>query len=155
MRAAAAVALSGRQVALAAPTTVLARQHVETFKRRFSGSGIGVAHLSRLVTPAEARAVKAGLESGEVRIVIGTQALGGKDFVFDNLGLMIIDEEQKFGAALKDQLRGLAVDGHMLTMTATPIPRTLQGGHGRHPGRQRHRQPARPPTADPHLPGAV
>jgi transcription-repair coupling factor (superfamily II helicase) len=126
LRAAAAVALSGRQVALAAPTTVLARQHVETFKRRFSGSGIGVAHLSRLVTPAEARAVKQGLESGEVRIVIGTQALGGKDLVFDNLGLMIIDEEQKFGAALKDQLRGLAADGHLLTLTATPIPRTLQ-----------------------------
>ena len=126
LRAAAAVALSGRQVALAAPTTVLARQHVETFKRRFSGTGIGVAHLSRLVTPAEARAVKQGLESGEVRIVIGTQALGGKDLSFDNLGLMIIDEEQKFGAALKDQLRGLAADGHLLTLTATPIPRTLQ-----------------------------
>ena len=126
LRAAAAVALSGRQVALAAPTTVLARQHVETFKRRFSGTGIGVAHLSRLVTPAEARAVKQGLESGEVRIVIGTQALGGKDLTFDNLGLMIIDEEQKFGAALKDQLRGLAADGHLLTLTATPIPRTLQ-----------------------------
>jgi len=126
LRAAAAVALSGRQVALAAPTTVLARQHVETFKRRFSGTGIGVAHLSRLVTPAEARAVKQGLESGEVRIVIGTQALGGKDLTFDNLGLMIIDEEQKFGAVLKTQLRDLAVDGHLLTLTATPIPRTLQ-----------------------------
>jgi transcription-repair coupling factor (superfamily II helicase) len=126
LRAAAAVALSGRQVALAAPTTVLARQHVETFKRRFSGTGIGVAHLSRLVTPAEARAVKQGLESGEVRIVIGTQALGGKDVSFDNLGLVIIDEEQKFGAALKDHLRGLAADGHLLTLTATPIPRTLQ-----------------------------
>lgn len=126
LRAAAAVALSGRQVALAAPTTVLARQHVETFRRRFAGTGIGVAHLSRLVTPAEARAVKQGLESGEVRIVIGTQALGGKDLVFDNLGLMIIDEEQKFGAVLKEQLRDLAVDGHLLTLTATPIPRTLQ-----------------------------
>ena len=126
LRAAAAVALSGRQVALAAPTTVLARQHVETFKRRFSGTGVGVAHLSRLVSAAEARAVKQGLESGEIRIVIGTQALGGKDVAFDNLGLMIIDEEQKFGAALKAQLRDLAVDGHLLTLTATPIPRTLQ-----------------------------
>ena len=126
LRAAAAVALSGRQVALAAPTTVLARQHVETFKRRFSGTGIGVAHLSRLVTAAEARTAKQGLESGEVRIVIGTQALGGKDLTFDNLGLMIIDEEQKFGAALKNHLRELAVDGHLLTLTATPIPRTLQ-----------------------------
>ncbi len=126
LRAAAAVALSGRQVALAAPTTVLARQHVETFKRRFAGTGIGVAHLSRLVSPTEARAVKQGLESGEVRIVIGTQALGGKGLSFDNLGLMIIDEEQKFGAALKEQLRDLAREGHLLTLTATPIPRTLQ-----------------------------
>jgi transcription-repair coupling factor (superfamily II helicase) len=126
LRAAAAVALSGRQVALAAPTTVLARQHVETFKRRFAGTGLGVAHLSRLVTPTEARTVKQGLESGDIRIVIGTQALGGKDLSFDNLGLMIIDEEQKFGAALKDQLRALADDGHLLTLTATPIPRTLQ-----------------------------
>ncbi|MBO9547174.1 DEAD/DEAH box helicase [Caulobacter sp.] len=126
LRAAAAVALSGRQVAVAAPTTVLARQHVETFKRRFAGTGVGVAHLSRLVTPGEAKAVKQGLESGEVRIVIGTQALGGKDVAFDNLGLMIIDEEQKFGAALKGQLRALPDDGHLLTLTATPIPRTLQ-----------------------------
>ena len=126
LRAAAAVALSGRQVALAAPTTVLARQHVETFKRRFAGTGVGVAHLSRLVTPAEAKAVKAGLESGEIGVVIGTQALAGKDVTFDKLGLMIIDEEQKFGAALKSRLRAMADDGHLLTLTATPIPRTLQ-----------------------------
>ncbi len=126
LRASAAVALSGRQVAIAAPTTVLARQHFETFRRRFAGTGIGVAHLSRLVTPAEARAVKQGLDSGEIGVVIGTQALAGTDVAFDNLGLMIIDEEQKFGAALKAQLRDLAQDGHLLTLTATPIPRTLQ-----------------------------
>jgi transcription-repair coupling factor (superfamily II helicase) len=126
LRAAAAVALGGRQVAIAAPTTVLARQHFETFRRRFAGTGIGVAHLSRLVSPAEARAVKQGLESGEIGVVIGTQALAGKDLAFDNLGLMIIDEEQKFGAALKAQLRDLAEGGHLLTLTATPIPRTLQ-----------------------------
>lgn len=126
LRAAAAVALSGRQVALAAPTTVLARQHVETFKRRFAGTGIGVAHLSRLVTPAEARNVRLGLQSGDVKIVIGTQVLAGRDIAFDDLGLLIIDEEQKFGAALKAQLRGLSQDGHVLTLTATPIPRTLQ-----------------------------
>ncbi|AYV48588.1 DEAD/DEAH box helicase [Caulobacter flavus] len=126
LRAAAAVALSGRQVALAAPTTVLARQHVETFRRRFQGTGIGVAHLSRLVTPAEARAVRQGLDSGEIKIVVGTQALAGKDMAFDDLALLIIDEEQKFGAALKAQLRGLCADGHVLTLTATPIPRTLQ-----------------------------
>ncbi|PZR33663.1 DEAD/DEAH box helicase [Caulobacter segnis] len=126
LRAAAAVALTGRQVALAAPTTVLARQHVETFRRRFEGAGIGVAHLSRLVTPAEARAVRQGLESGEIKIVIGTQALGSKDMAFDDLALLIIDEEQKFGAALKAKLRGLCADAHVLTLTATPIPRTLQ-----------------------------
>ena len=126
LRAAAAVALGGRQVAIAAPTTVLARQHFETFRRRFAGTGIGVAHLSRLVTPAQARAVKQGLESGEVGVVIGTQALASKDLAFDNLGLMIIDEEQKFGAALKAHLRDLAQGGHLLTLTATPIPRTLQ-----------------------------
>jgi len=126
LRAAAAVALSGRQVALAAPTTVLARQHVETFKRRFCGTGIGVAHLSRLVSPAQAQAVKQGLEAGQIGVVIGTQALAGKDIGFSDLGLMIIDEEQKFGAALKAKLRAMAVDGHLLTLTATPIPRTLQ-----------------------------
>jgi transcription-repair coupling factor (superfamily II helicase) len=126
LRAAAAVALSGRQVALAAPTTVLARQHAETFKRRFAGTGIGVAHLSRLASPAEAKAVKQGLEAGEIGVVIGTHALAGKDIGFDDLGLMIIDEEQKFGAALKQRLRAMAKDGHLLTLTATPIPRTLQ-----------------------------
>ncbi len=126
LRAAAAVALSGRQVALAAPTTVLARQHVETFKRRFAGTGIGVAHLTRLVSPAEAKAVKQGLEAGQIGVVIGTQSLAGKDIGFSDLGLMIIDEEQKFGAALKERLRGMARDGHLLTLTATPIPRTLQ-----------------------------
>lgn len=126
LRAAAAVALSGRQVALAAPTTVLARQHVETFKRRFAGTGIAVAHLSRLVSAHEAKAVKAGLASGEIGVVIGTQALAATDVAFKDLGLVIIDEEQKFGARLKEQLRDLATDNHMLTLTATPIPRTLQ-----------------------------
>lgn len=126
LRAAAAVALSGRQVAVAAPTTVLARQHLETFKRRFAGTDVRIASLSRLATPAEARAVKQGLRAGEIDIVIGTQALGGKDVAFADLGLMIIDEEQKFGAALKEGLRALADDGHMLALTATPIPRTLQ-----------------------------
>ncbi|MDG2520479.1 helicase-related protein [Caulobacter segnis] len=126
LRAAAAVALSGRQVAIAAPTTVLARQHMETFKRRFAGTGIVVAHLSRLTGSAEARMVRQGLASGEIGVVIGTQALAGKDVGFDNLGLMIIDEEQKFGAQMKARLRDMASDGHILTLTATPIPRTLQ-----------------------------
>lgn len=127
LRAAAAVALSGRQVALAAPTTILARQHVETFRRRFAGTGLEVAHLSRLVTTAEAAEVRAALASGHVQIVIGTHALASAEVSFADLGLMIIDEEQKFGAALKDELRARAREGHRLALTATPIPRTLQG----------------------------
>ncbi|WP_369062344.1 DEAD/DEAH box helicase [Caulobacter sp. 73W] len=126
LRAAAAVALSGRQVMLAAPTTVLARQHFEVFKRRFADFGVGVAQLSRLVSPGQAKAVREGLASGEISVVIGTHALGGADVRFDALGLVIIDEEQKFGAALKEQLRALAGGGHILTLTATPIPRTMQ-----------------------------
>jgi transcription-repair coupling factor (superfamily II helicase) len=126
LRAAAAAALSGRQVAVIAPTTVLARQHVRSFQRRFAGFGIEVAHLSRLVTAAEARHVKKGLADGSVRIVIGTHALAAKGVTFKDLGLVIIDEEQRFGAAHKAKLRAMASGGHVLTLTATPIPRTLQ-----------------------------
>ena len=124
LRAAAAVALSGRQVALAAPTTVLARQHAASFERRFAGTGLRVAQLSRLVDTAEAKAVKAGLASGDVGVVIGTHALAAESLVFKDLALMILDEEQKFGAKLKASLRAKAP--HLLAMTATPIPRTLQ-----------------------------
>ena len=124
LRAAAAVALSGRQVALAAPTTVLARQHAAGFERRFAGTGVRVAQLSRLVDGAEAKVVKAGLASGEIGVVIGTHALAGDGVVFKDLALMILDEEQKFGAKLKASLRAKAE--HQLAMTATPIPRTLQ-----------------------------
>jgi len=124
LRAAAAVALTGRQVAVAAPTTVLARQHYETFLRRFGPSGIGVAHLSRLVDTAEAKTVKSGLADGSIRIVVGTQALAGSGITFEDLGLIVIDEEQRFGSKMKDELRAQA--SHALTLTATPIPRTLQ-----------------------------
>jgi transcription-repair coupling factor (superfamily II helicase) len=126
LRAAAAVALGGRQVAIAAPTTVLARQHFETFQRRFAGTGVKVAQLSRLVGAGEADAVRDGLASGEIGVVVGTHALAGKAVDFADLGLMMIDEEQKFGGALKDRLRAMATGGHLLTLTATPIPRTLQ-----------------------------
>jgi transcription-repair coupling factor (superfamily II helicase) len=126
LRAAAAAALAGKQVAVVAPTTVLVRQHVKTFERRFAGLGIKVAHLSRLVTPAEAREVKKGLADGSVRVVIGTHALVGKDVGFAELGLVVIDEEQRFGAAHKAKLQGLSEGVHVLTLTATPIPRTLQ-----------------------------
>lgn len=126
LRAAAAAALDGKQVAVVAPTTVLVRQHVQTFEQRFAGFDIGIGHLSRLVGPTESKAVKAGLADGSSRIVIGTHALVGKGVNFADLGLVIIDEEQRFGAAHKAKLKALAKDVHVLTLTATPIPRTLQ-----------------------------
>lgn len=126
LRAAAAVALSGRQVALAAPTTILARQHLETFRRRFANAGVRVGHLSRLVSSGEAADVRAAVASGEIGVLIGTHAVASADVTFADLGLMIIDEEQKFGAALKEELRSKVRDGHRLALTATPIPRTLQ-----------------------------
>jgi transcription-repair coupling factor (superfamily II helicase) len=126
LRAAAAAALAGKQVAVVAPTTVLARQHLRTFQRRFAGLGIEVVHLSRLVKPAEARVVKKGLADGSIRVVVATHALTGKGVAFKDLGLLIIDEEQRFGAAQKEKLRSMAAGGHVLTLTATPIPRTLQ-----------------------------
>ncbi|HEX8402962.1 MAG TPA: DEAD/DEAH box helicase [Allosphingosinicella sp.] len=127
LRAAAAAALSGKQVALIAPTTVLVRQHLESFRKRFERFGMKVAGLSRLSTPAQARETKAGLADGSVRIVIGTKAITGKGVRFRDLGLVIIDEEQRFGTADKRKLRELGSDAHVLTLTATPIPRTLQG----------------------------
>ena len=125
LRAAAMAAFAGKQVALAAPTTVLVRQHLETFKDRFAEAGIGVAGLSRLSTPAERRKVIAGLKDGSVQVVIGTAAVAGKEVAYKDLGLVIVDEEQRFGAAEKAKLRGLGAK-HVLTLSATPIPRTLQ-----------------------------
>ncbi|MFY9290173.1 MAG: DEAD/DEAH box helicase [Methylorubrum rhodinum] len=126
LRAAAAAVFAGRQVAVMAPTTVLARQHAETFRKRFARFGIAVAQLSRLVAPAEARRVKQGLEDGSVRLVVGTQALAGRGVRFHDLGLVIVDEEQRFGTKTKAALRKAAGDAHLLTLSATPIPRTLQ-----------------------------
>ena len=126
LRAAAVAALAGHQVALVAPTTVLVRQHVATFARRFAALGIEIAHLSRLTPPAEAKAIKAGLADGSIRIVVGTHAVASSDVTFKDLGLLMIDEEQRFGAAEKTRLRALGTGVHVLTLTATPIPRTLQ-----------------------------
>jgi len=125
LRAAALAALAGYQVAIAAPTTVLVRQHLETFIRRFDGSGIGVAGLSRLSSAAERKQVKAGLADGSIGIVIGTGAIMAKDVRYARLGLVVIDEEQRFGAADKARLRGGGTV-HLLALSATPIPRTLQ-----------------------------
>ncbi len=126
LRAAAAVALSGKQVAIVAPTTVLARQHLQSFERRFAGTDIAIGHLSRLNTPAEAKAVKAGLRDGSIRIVVATHAIAADDVEVPKLGLVVIDEEQRFGAKLKQQLEDMAKGVHLLSMSATPIPRTLQ-----------------------------
>ncbi|MFD1789799.1 helicase-related protein [Sphingomonas floccifaciens] len=125
LRAAAMVALAGRQVVVAAPTTVLVRQHLDTFRKRFEGTGIEVASLSRLSSTAEAKRVKAGLADGSIRIVVGTAAVAGKGVTFADLALVAIDEEQRFGAAQKAKLSGLGA-GHSLLLSATPIPRTLQ-----------------------------
>ncbi|WP_207443827.1 DEAD/DEAH box helicase [Roseomonas haemaphysalidis] len=131
LRAAAVAALAGRQVAVLAPTTVLVRQHLNTFRRRFAGMKldgrpIRIEQLSRLCSAAEARAVKAAVADGTVHIVVGTQALAGKDVRFAGLGLVVVDEEQRFGARQKAALRRMGEDVHHLAMTATPIPRTLQ-----------------------------
>jgi len=128
LRAAAAVALSGKQLAIAVPTTVLARQHVVTFRKRFGPLGIEVGSLSRATSAAETRETKEGLRRGRMKIVIGTQALAAKDVKFADLGLVIIDEEQHFGAAEKAKLSSLAKSVHTLWMSATPIPRTLAAG---------------------------
>jgi transcription-repair coupling factor (superfamily II helicase) len=126
LRAAAAAVFAGKQVAIVAPTTVLVRQHLETFRRRFAGFEIEIAHLSRLVSDADARAVKDGLADGRIKLVIGTHALVAKDVRFADLGLLVIDEEQKFGAKQKATLHAKAKGAHVLTLSATPIPRTLQ-----------------------------
>ena len=125
LRAAALAALAGYQVVIAAPTTVLARQHLESFRKRFEHSGLVVAGLSRLSSAAEKKAVKAGLADGSVHVVVGTSEVMAKGVTFAKLGLVVIDEEQRFGAAAKARLRGSG-EVHLLTLTATPIPRTLQ-----------------------------
>jgi len=126
LRAAYVAAASGMQVALIAPTTLLARQHVKEFRERFHGTGLRVRQLSRFVSAREAAETRAALADGSVSIVVGTHALLGKGIRFCNLGLLIIDEEQHFGVVHKERLKELRSDVHVLTMTATPIPRTLQ-----------------------------
>ena len=125
LRAAAQAALAGKQVALVAPTTLLARQHFETFRRRFAPLGIEVAMLSRLSAGAETKATKAALRDGSLRVVVGTSALASTSVTFGDLALVIIDEEQRFGGAQKDKLARMGA-GHVLRLSATPIPRTLQ-----------------------------
>lgn len=126
MRAAYVAAMSGVQVAVVVPTTLLARQHYAGFTKRFEGLGLKIGQLSRMVNAKDAKATKEGLADGTVNIVIGTHALFSKDIKFNNLGLVIVDEEQRFGVKQKEKMKEFKADVHVLTLTATPIPRTLQ-----------------------------
>ena len=126
LRAAFASAINGRQVAVVVPTTLLARQHFKTFAERFAGLPIEVGQVSRMVPAAEQKRVKAGLADGTIDIVVGTHAVLGKAIGFKDLGLVVVDEEQRFGVAHKERLKDLRAEVHILTLSATPIPRTLQ-----------------------------
>ena len=126
IRAAFVAALNGYQVAVVVPTTLLSRQHYKTFTARFQGLPVKIGHASRLVGAKELAAVKNGVQDGTIDIVIGTHALLGATMKFSRLGLLVVDEEQNFGVKQKERLKELKTDIHVLTLSATPIPRTLQ-----------------------------
>jgi transcription-repair coupling factor (superfamily II helicase) len=126
IRAAFKAIQDGKQVAVLAPTTLLASQHGNTFADRFAGYPVRVEVLSRFLTPAQARAVVEGLRTGEVDCVIGTHRLLSQDIKFKDLGLLVIDEEQRFGVQHKELIKKLRIDVDVITLTATPIPRTLE-----------------------------
>ena len=126
LRAAFIAAMNGKQVAVVVPTTLLARQHFKTFSDRLKGYPVHVAQASRLVAAKELAQVKTGIAEGKLDIVIGTHALLGKAIKFRDIGLIVVDEEQHFGVAHKEKLKQMRAEVHVLTLTATPIPRTLQ-----------------------------
>ncbi|MGH6991541.1 MAG: DEAD/DEAH box helicase, partial [Stellaceae bacterium] len=126
LRAAFVTVMAGAQVAMIVPTTLLARQHYQRFVERFAGLPVKIAQVSRMVAARDVADTKKELAEGRIEIVIGTHALLGKGVSFRHLGLLIIDEEQHFGVSQKEKLKKLKSDVHVLTLTATPIPRTLQ-----------------------------
>ncbi len=126
LRAAFAAAVNGKQVAVVVPTTLLARQHFKNFSARFAGLPMRLARMSRMVGAGDLREAKTGLAEGSIDIVVGTHAVLGKGVVFKDLGLVVIDEEQHFGVGHKERLKELRAEVHVLTLSATPIPRTLQ-----------------------------
>jgi transcription-repair coupling factor (superfamily II helicase) len=126
LRAAFDAVMNSKQVAVVVPTTLLARQHFKTFSDRFRGVPVEIGQASRLVSSTELARVKKGIADGAIDIVIGTHALLGKSIKFKDLGLLVVDEEQHFGVAHKERLKTLRAEVHVLTLTATPIPRTLQ-----------------------------
>src|SRR5258705_2640121 len=125
LRAAFKAIQDGKQVAVLVPTTVLAAQHHQTFSQRFAAFPIKVRLLSRFVAPAEQKRTIDGLTDGSVDLVIGTHRLLSKDVKFRDLGLVVVDEEQRFGVAAKEKLKQLRREVDVLTLSATPIPRTL------------------------------
>lgn len=125
MRAAFAAALAGKQVVVLVPTTLLAAQHFQNFSDRFADWPLRVEHLSRFISPKNQKAIMAGLENGDIDIVIGTHKLLGADIKFKNPGLIVVDEEQRFGVRQKETLKKMRAEVDTLTLTATPIPRTL------------------------------
>ena len=126
LRAAIKVAFSGGQVALLAPTTILVQQHIDTFVNRLKDYPLNIKHLSRFVSKKEVKSIVEGVEDGSVDILIGTHRILSDDIKFKNLKLLIIDEEHRFGVEDKDRLQSLSNQVHKLTLTATPIPRTLE-----------------------------
>jgi transcription-repair coupling factor (superfamily II helicase) len=126
LRAAFVAAMAGQQVAVVCPTTLLARQHFQNFTERFRDFPVKIGRLSRLVPAGEAKTTKEGMAEGTIDIVVGTHAILAKGIDFKRLGLVIVDEEQRFGVTHKERLKSLKADVHVLTLTATPIPRTLQ-----------------------------
>ncbi len=126
LRAAFVAAIEGAQVAVVTPTTLLARQHFKNFTARFAGLPVRIAQMSRMVSTADMREARKGLAEGTIDIVIGTHAVLGKNVSFKNLGLVVIDEEQHFGVGHKERLKEMRAEVHVLTLSATPIPRTLQ-----------------------------
>ena len=126
LRAAFVATMNGKQVAVVVPTTLLSRQHFRTFSERLRGYPVNIAQASRLVSATELAKTKKGLAEGQIDIVVGTHALLGKTIKFRDLGLIVVDEEQHFGVAHKEKLKQLRAEVHVLTLTATPIPRTLQ-----------------------------
>ena len=126
MRAAFKAVDGGYQVAVLAPTTILADQHLETFRRRFAGLPVKIEMISRFVSPADTKVIRKRLAAGDVDVLIGTHRLLSKDIELPRLGLLIVDEEQRFGVAQKERLKQMKKGVHVLAMSATPVPRTLQ-----------------------------
>ena len=126
LRTAFVVAMSGKQVAVVCPTTLLARQHYKTFSERFHGWPVKVRQLSRMVSSKDANETREALAKGEIEVVVGTHAILAEQVKFKDLGLVVVDEEQHFGVKHKEKLKALRADVHVLTLSATPIPRTLQ-----------------------------